>query len=204
MTWSQESRDRAESILALYPEPRSAVMPLLYLAMREEQGLTAAGKRQVADYTGLTPVQVESVASFYTMFKGAGVGKYVVSVCTSISCHLLGADDVLAAVADEADCRPGETEDTGVVHVERAECIGACGGAPAVQVNYEMVEGLTPEEARRLTRWLLDEQPAAINSDAMQAEYGSRRAFDWGSTDPATATGPYPAFGPLGTAGEAS
>lgn len=204
MTWSQETRDRAEEIVARYPERRSAVMPLLYLAMREEQGLTTDGMREVAGYTGLTPVQVESVASFYTMFKDAGVGKYVLSVCTSISCHLLGGDDVLTAVAEEADCRPGETDDTGVVHVERAECIGACGGAPAVQVNYEMVEGLTPDEARRLTRWLLDQQPAAVNSDALQAEYGSQRAFDWGSTDPATATGPYPAFGPLGTVGEGS
>lgn len=204
MTWSQETRDRAEAIVARYPERRSAVMPLLYLAMREDQGLTTDGMRLVAEYTGLTPVQVESASSFYTMFKAAGVGKYVLSVCTSISCHLLGADDVLTAVAAEAGCRPGETDDSGTVHVERAECIGACGGAPAVQVNYEMVEGLTVDEARRLTRWLLDEQPVAVNSDAMQAEFGGQRAFDWGSTDAATATGPYPAFGPLGTAGEAS
>lgn len=204
MTWNAETRERAEAIIARYPDPRSAVMPLLYLAMREDQGLTPDGMRQVADHTGLTPVQVESVASFYTMFKSAGVGKYVVSVCTSISCHLLGGDDVLAAVADEAGVRPGETDDSGTVHVERAECIGACGGAPAAQVNYEMVEGLTPEEARRLTRWLLDEQPDAINSNEMQTEFGGETGFDWGPADERSATGPYPAFQPLGTVGEGS
>lgn len=204
MTWSTETRERAEAIVARYPQRRSAVMPLLYLAMREDRGLTAEGMREVAEYTGLTPVQVESVASFYTMFKAAGVGKYVLSVCTSISCHLLGGDDVLAAVADEAGVRPGETDDSGAVFVERAECIGACGGAPAVQVNYEMVEGLTPDEARRLTRWLLDEQPTAINSDAMQEEYGGQRSFEWGPKDPRSAIGPFPAFQPLGTIEEGS
>jgi NADH:ubiquinone oxidoreductase subunit E len=204
MTWNAGTRERAEAIVARYPDPRSAVMPLLYLAMREDQGLTPDGIREVAGYTGLTPVQVESVASFYTMYKSAGVGKYVVSVCTSISCHLRGGDDVLAAVADEAGVRPGETDDSGTVHVERAECIGACGGAPAAQVNYEMVEGLTPEEARRLTRWLLDEQPAAINSNAMQTEFGGETGFDWGPADDRRATGPYPAFQPLGTVGEES
>lgn len=204
MTWSPETRERAEAIVARYPDPRSAVMPLLYLAMREDQGLTAEGMRQVADHTGLTPVQVESVASFYTMYKSAGVGKYVVSVCTSISCHLLGGDDVLSAMAGEAGVRPGQTDESGTVFVERAECIGACGGAPAVQVNYEMVEGLTPDEARRLTRWLLDEQPAVVNSDAMQAEFGGETGFEWGPADAAGATGPYPAFQPLGTVGEGS
>lgn len=204
MSWSAETRERAEAIIAQYPETRSAVMPLLYLAMREEQGLTPAGMRQVAEYTGLTPVQVESVASFYTMYKDAGVGSYVMSVCTSISCHLLGGDEVLAAVADEAGIHPGETDESGTVHVERAECIGACGGAPAVQVNYEMVEGLTPEAGRRLCRWLLDDHPDSVSSDAMQTEFGGGRAFEWGSEDSAAATGPYPAFGPLGTVGEPS
>jgi NADH:ubiquinone oxidoreductase subunit E len=202
MTWPQETRDRAEAILARYPEPRSAVMPLLYLAMREDQGLTPDGMRHVAEYTGLTPVQVESVASFYTMFKGAGVGQFVLSVCTSISCHLLGGDEVLAAVADEAGVRPGGTDDSGTVFIERAECIGACGGAPAAQVNYEMVEGLTPEAGRRLCRWLIDDRPELINSDEMQERFGGQRAFDWGPDEPRGAIGPYPAFGPLGTVGE--
>lgn len=204
MSWSAETHERASEIVGRYPEPRSAVMPLLYLAMREDGGLTAEGMRQVAEHTGLTPVQVESVASFYTMYKSAGVGKYVLSVCTSISCHLLGGDSVLAAVANEAGVRPGETDDSGTVHVERAECIGACGGAPAVQVNYEMVEGLTPEEARRLTRWLLDDQPESVNSDAMQEEYGGSRSFEWGPQDASSAIGPFPAFQPLGTVEEAS
>lgn len=202
MTWDPETRARADDIIARYPRARSAVMPLLYLAMRHDGGVTPEGMRQVAEYTGLTPVQVESVASFYTMFKDAGVGRHVMSVCTSISCHLLGGDEVLEAVADEAGIRPGETDESGTVFVERAECIGACGGAPAVQVDYEMVEGVTPEAGRRLCRWLIEEHPKAVNSDALQEQFGGKRAFDWGPPDERSAIGPFPAFGPLGTVGE--
>ncbi|MCH7583951.1 MAG: NAD(P)H-dependent oxidoreductase subunit E, partial [Acidobacteria bacterium] len=97
MSWPDDVAERAEGMVAKYPESRSAVMPLLYLAMREDKGLTLDGMRQVADYTGLTPVQVESVASFYSMYKRDSVGDYIVSVCTSISCHLLGGDEVLEA-----------------------------------------------------------------------------------------------------------
>jgi NADH:ubiquinone oxidoreductase subunit E len=204
MTWPVELRERAEAILARYPEPRSAVMPLLYLAMRHHGGVTPDGMRTVAEYTGLTAVQVESVASFYTMFKPGGVGRYVVSVCTSISCHLLGGDDVLAAMVDETGGAAGETTGDGTFFVERAECIGACGGAPAVQVNYELVEGVTPEAGRRLCRWLADERPDVITSDHMQAEFGGQRSFEWGPPEPEGAVGPVPAFGPYGSTGGGS
>lgn len=204
MSWPDDVAERAEGMVAKYPESRSAVMPLLYLAMREDKGLTLDGMRQVADYTGLTPVQVESVASFYSMYKRDSVGDYIVSVCTSISCHLLGGDEVLEAVAGETDVPPGETGSDGRFSVEGVECIGACGGAPAVQVNYELVEGVTPDSARRLCRWLADDQPVVISSDQMQADFGGIRSFDWGPAEPGGATGPVPAFGPLGTYGRRS
>ena len=201
MSWPTDLHVRAEAIVAKYPESRSAVMPLLYLAMRQDHGLTLDGMRQVAEYTGLTSVQVESVASFYSMYKSDSVGDYIVSVCTSISCHLLGGDDVLEAVAAETGVPPGETGADGRFSVEGVECIGACGGAPAVQVNYELVEGVTPDAGRRLCRWLADDHPAVVSSDQMQAEFGGIRSFDWGPEEPEGAIGPAPAFGPYGTAG---
>jgi NADH-quinone oxidoreductase subunit E len=191
---------RAESLLAQYPEKRSAVMPLLYLAMRHDGAVTEPGMRQVADLTGLTPVQVEAVASFYNMYL-RHVGKHVVTVCRSISCHLLGSEAVRAAVVDESGVPEGETAADGSVTVMTTECIGACGGAPAIQVDYEMVEGVTPDAARRLMRWLRDEKPAAVRSDELQEHFGSKRSFDWGPEDQTTALGPLPAFAPYGTAG---
>jgi hypothetical protein len=67
-----------------------------------------------------------------------------------------------------------------------------------------MVEGLSPENGRKLCRWLLDDQPAVITSDGMQAEFGGKTGFEWGPPDSNGAVGPYPAFGPLGTVGERS
>ncbi|MDH3729613.1 MAG: NAD(P)H-dependent oxidoreductase subunit E [Acidimicrobiia bacterium] len=192
----------ALAVLKRYPDKRSGVMPLLYMVSRVEGHVTDEGMKQVAQLTGLTAAQVQSVASFYTMFKREDTGKYLVSVCTSISCFLLGADGVLAAVEDETGVPDGETGNDGMFSVEHAECIGACGGAPAVQVNYELVEGVTEDKARGLCRWLRDGRPDLILSDEMQQLFGGTRSFDWGPPESEGAVGPVPAFGPYGTAEE--
>ena len=200
--WPEATQERARTIIARYPEARSAVMPLLYLAMREDGWLTDEGMKEVAEWTGLTPAQVQAVASFYTMYKRERTGKYLVSVCTSISCMLLGGDDVLHAVEDASGVPHGETDDEGLISVEHAECIGACGGAPAVQVNYELIEGVTPEKGRALVEWLTKARPDALNTDEMQQLFGGVTSFDWGVAETDAALGPYPAFGPLGTVEE--
>jgi NADH-quinone oxidoreductase subunit E len=199
--WSPATRARAEEIVARYPQKRSAVMPLLYLAMSEDGWLTEEGMAEVAEWTGLTPAQVLSVASFYTMYKREETGRYLISCCTSISCMLLGGDDVLHAVEDESGVPHGETDEDGLISVEHAECIGACGGAPAVQVNYELVEGLTPDKARELVRWLRAGLPEVVRADEMQSLFGGRTSFDWALDEAAGAVGPFPAFEPYGTAG---
>ena len=192
----------AQQLLKRYPDKRSGVMPLLYMVARAEGHITDDGMRQVAELTGLTAAQVQSVASFYTMFKREDTGKYLISVCTSISCFLLGADEVLAAIVDETEVPDGETGTDGMFSVEHAECIGACGGAPAVQVNYELVEGVTADKARGLCQWLRDGRPAVVKSDEMQQLFGGQRSFDWGPSEDVGSAGPYPAFGPYGTASE--
>ncbi len=198
--WSAQNQARAKQILERYPDPRSAVMPLLYLASLEHGHVTDDGQRQVAQLTGLTAAQVQSVASFYTMYKRDGVGTYLISVCTSISCFLMGADDVLAAIEDESNTPDGEMSDDELFSVEHVECIGACGGAPAVQVNYELVEGVTPEKGRRMCGWLRDGRPEVVRGDELQQLFGGRRSFDWGPSEPEGAFVPVPAFGPYGSA----
>ena len=167
-TWSAVAEQRAAAVLSDYPERRSAMMPLLYIAMREDldQGngrLTEEGMRKVAELAGVTPAQVAAVASFYTMYKRSPVGCYLVSVCTSISCWLAGADEVLHAIEDEAGTPSGHTDAGGVVSPEHVECIGACGAAPVVQVNYEFVEGVSPDKARDLVRWLQADRPESVS-----------------------------------------
>ncbi|MFH1331611.1 MAG: NAD(P)H-dependent oxidoreductase subunit E [Actinomycetota bacterium] len=199
--WAPELEARAQALVARYPEPRSALGPLLYLAMWHDGGLTDEGLRRVAELTGTTPAQVQGIASFYTMYPEAP-GRFLVSVCTSISCHLMGGEEVLAAVEAETGVADGATDGERLFSVEHVECLGACGGAPALQVNYETVEGVTPEQAHRLCRRLREQRPAVVRSDALQEEYGGQRAFDWGPGEAAGAVAPVPAFEPYGTAGE--
>ena len=178
-------------------------MPLLYLAMAEDGYLTEAGMAEVAEWVGITPAQVLAVASFYTMYKREPTGKYLISCCTSISCMLVGSDDVLHALEDESGVPHGETDSEGVISVEHAECIGACGGAPAVQVNYELIEGVTPEKARELVRWLRTAAPQVVNTDEIQGLFGGQTSFDWAIKEQVGARGAYPAFQPLGTVSDA-
>ena len=198
--WPETTQETARDLLGRYPDKRSAVMPLLYLAMAEEGHLTDAGMEEVAEWVGLTPAQVRSVASFYTMYKREETGRYLISCCTSISCMLLGADDVMEAIEDESGVPHGETDDERLLSVEHVECIGACGGAPAVQVNYELIEGVTPDKARELVNWLRNARPEVLNTDEMQQLFGGERSFDWAVREELGAIGPFPAFQPLGTA----
>ncbi|MCY4368875.1 MAG: NADH-quinone oxidoreductase subunit NuoF [bacterium] len=203
-TWSAVAEERARKVIASYPQRRSAVMPLLYIAMREDldQGsdrLTPEGMRRVAELVGLTPAQVSAVASFYTMYKREPVGRYLVSVCTSLSCWLGGADDVLHAVEDEAGAPSGGTGSDDLISPEHVECIGACAGAPALQVNYEFVEGVTPGKARQMVRWLRTERPLEVTGDELQKRFGGRTSFPWAIPDAVGAGGPVPAFSAFGT-----
>ena len=202
--WSSVAEERARKVIASYPQRRSAVMPLLYIAMREDldQGhdrLTPEGMRRVAELVRLAPAQVSAVASFYTMYKREQVGRYLVSVCTSLSCWLGGADDVLHAVEDEAGAPSGATDSDGLISPEHVECIGACAGAPAVQVNYEFVEGVTPSKARQMVRWLRTERPLDVAGDVLQDRFGGCTSFPWAIPDAVGASGPVPAFSAFGT-----
>jgi NADH-quinone oxidoreductase subunit E len=204
VSWSPELLERAAQIIGRYPRKRSAVMPLLYMSMHAEGHLTDDGVREVAELTDLTPVQVESVASFYEMFRREPLGRYLVLVCTSIACFLLGADDVMSSAEQEAGVPAGETDPEGIVTVDHVECIGACGGAPAVMVNYELIEGVTPESVAEMIRWLRETKPDVVSADELQERFGGTRSFDPGFGEPQGAVGPFPAFDPYGTAGGAS
>ena len=200
--FTAENTILAREIIARYPRPKSALIPLLHLAQEQDGFVADDAMEHIAELVGVTPAQVQSVASFYTMFKPDPVGRYLVSVCTSISCHLLGGDEVFASVEQASGVEHGQTSEDGTFTVEHVECIGACGGAPAVQVNYETVEGLTVEKAEALVAWLRETAPAVVLADEMQQLFGGQRSFPWGPTEPEGAMGPVPAFAPYGSAGE--
>lgn len=138
-------RDRLEKVLGRYPTKRAALLPLLNYAQERNGWVSGRAMEEIADALELTPAYVHSVATFYTMYNRRPVGKYLIQVCTNISCHLCGGDEVLEAFLDEIGVRPGETSDDGLHTVMEVECLGACGFATVVQVNDVYYEDVTPE-----------------------------------------------------------
>jgi hypothetical protein len=112
---------------------------------------------------------------------------------------LLGSDRVLHALEEEAGAFHGQSDAEGLIAVEHAECLGACGGAPAVQVNYELIEGVVPDKARQLVQWLSKARPETVSTDELQQLFGGTTSFEWAIKEEFGAVGPYPAFAPLGT-----
>ncbi len=143
MTFTAANRAKAEEIVARYPRAKSAILPLAHLAQDQDGWLSPHAIEQIADLTGATPADVLGTVSFYTMFKRRPCGKLVVSVCTNVTCLVVGGPEILEHLeekyATDAD-----------VTVEEVECIAACGGAPALQVNYEFHERMTPDAAERI------------------------------------------------------
>lgn len=134
-----------ETILARYPDKRSAILPLLYLVQKEQGYCTEEGIREVADLLDLDPTAVKSIVGFYTLLYERPVGKYVIQVCNDLPCALRGADDLVEHACRRLGVRPGETTPDGLFTLETVKCIAACHRAPVAQVNLEYHENLTPE-----------------------------------------------------------
>ncbi len=143
--FSPENRAELERIIAKYPVKRSALIPALQLAQKQAGFITSAVMRHVAEIFEVSPMEVWGVVSFYTMLKTQPIGEYHVQVCNNLSCALMGAGRLLREIENRLDCRDGHTREDGKFSVEAVECLGACGGAPCVQINEDYFECVTPE-----------------------------------------------------------
>ena len=202
MSWEKELIDKANEIIELYPEKRSALGPLLYLAQEKDGYISNDSIIQISNLVGITEVQVKSVASFYSMYKEEQTGKYLLSVCKSISCEINDSRSVIDSVKNFTGLENYETDSDKVFTFEEVECIGACGGAPAVQVNYETVEGLTPEKSLQMCEWLKEERPEIVVADELQEKFGGVKSFDWAIKDNTGSSYSVPGFQNIGTAKE--
>jgi NADH-quinone oxidoreductase subunit E len=140
----------AEEILARYPVPKSAVIPLCHLAQEQDGHLTDEAIEHVAELVGCTPAEILGTASFYEMFKRHEVGRYVINVCTSIACFLRGGDELLEHAEEALGIKAGATTDDGLFTIEGYECQAACTEAPCLQVNYRYFYKVTPDDADAL------------------------------------------------------
>jgi NADH-quinone oxidoreductase subunit E len=140
----------ARAIIARFPRPKSALIPLLHLAQEQDGYVTRDAMMHVAELVGVSPAEVFGTASFYEMFKFEPVGRYCITVCTNISCQLLGAYELLEHAEERLGVKAGGTTDDGLFTLEDVECIAACTEAPAVQVNYRYRNKVTPQAFDRL------------------------------------------------------
>jgi len=140
---TKENEARARATIALYPQARSALVPLLHLVQEQDGNLTTDGMAHVAELLELTPAEVYGTASFYDMFFMHPVGRYLVSVCTNIACMLQGGYDLLDHAEESLGISAGATTDDGVFTLEEVECIGLCGNAPCLAVNWRFFGDVT-------------------------------------------------------------
>ena len=202
MSWEKALIDKAKEIIDMYPQKRSALGPLLYLAQEKDGYISNDSIVEISNLIGITEVQVKSVASFYSMYKEEQTGKYLLSVCKSISCEINDSRSVIDSVKNFTGLENYETDTEKVFTFEEVECIGACGGAPAVQVNYETVEGLTPEKSLQMCEWLKEERPEIIIAEELQEKFGGVKSFDWAIADNTGSSYSVPGFQNIGTAKE--
>ncbi|MBC7258446.1 MAG: NADH-quinone oxidoreductase subunit NuoE [Chloroflexi bacterium] len=147
---SDKVKSEIQQLKARYPHPNSALLPALALAQKEHGWLSPEVLEEVAEVMELSPAQVGSVASFYTMFNRRPVGKYLIQVCTNVACSLLGAEHLVEHLKQKLGIGVGETTPDGRFTLLEVECLGSCGTAPVMQINDTYYENLTAEKVDQI------------------------------------------------------
>ena len=171
--YTPENQAIFDRIVTHYPadQRKSAILYALYLAQQQNGGhLTGAAMRHVAEQIRCTPAEVEDVVSYYTMFYTRPVGKYVVNVCRTLSCALLGAERVTEELSAALGIKPGETTADGMFTLMEVECLGACDRAPVLMVNDDWHERLAPEQVAQFIEDLRARGPAAFTGCHLRVE----------------------------------
>ncbi|MFZ1529759.1 MAG: NAD(P)H-dependent oxidoreductase subunit E [Ferruginibacter sp.] len=149
ISFSEQKLNKVNEIIGHYPEgkQKSALLPVLHIAQEEFGGwLDVPVMDYVASLLKLEPIEVYEVASFYTMYNLKPVGKYVFEVCQTGPCMLNGSDHIIAYIKEKLGIGPGETTADGMFTLKPAECLGACGYAPMMQLGKHYREHLTKEK----------------------------------------------------------
>jgi NADH-quinone oxidoreductase E subunit len=143
--FSPEVVAEMESHLTKYPadRKRSALIPLLFVIQRERGWIDNAGANFLAKFLDIQVTDIWETATFYSMFNMRPVGKYHIQVCKTLSCRIMGEPEITGHICDKLGIRVGETTPDGMFTVSRVECLGSCGTAPMMQINFDYHEDLT-------------------------------------------------------------
>ena len=160
--FSDKNLIQAELILKKYPEKnkKSAVMPFLYLAQKQNKNwIPLAAMKYIAKYLSMPYISVYEVATFYTMYNLAPVGKHFVQVCTTTPCLLRGADKIVDLCKEKISLKENEISKNGNCSWTEVECLGACVNAPMVQINEDYYEDLDEKSTRKILDALINDKP---------------------------------------------
>ena len=145
-----EFEARVDAIVGKYPEPKAALLPVLWEVQQAKGWIDLPAEEWVAGRLGVAPAHVHGCVTFYTMYKQRPSGRHHIQVCTTLSCMLRGSDELLRHLERKLGIRPGETTPDGKFSLVRVECLGSCGTAPMFQLNDDYHEDLTLEKADSL------------------------------------------------------
>jgi NADH-quinone oxidoreductase E subunit len=148
--FSLETEEKFRQLASLYPQKRSALIPMLLLAQKEHGYVKAETIQYVAAYLELNPSEVDSIMSFYTLLRRRPVGKYHILICTNLACLLRGSDDIQTCVRRKLGVNLGEVTPDGLFSAIEFECLGSCTTAPVIQVNGEFYENLDVQKTENL------------------------------------------------------
>ncbi len=147
---SKETIERIKAEFPKYPDRRSLTLPALRIAQEEIGYVSEPAMIDIAELLDLTPIQVYDVATFYSQYNMKPVGKYLVQVCKTLSCSLVGAMSIVEHLQKKLNVTIGETSEDGFFTLKVVECLAACGSAPMMQINDRYYEQLTPEKVDQI------------------------------------------------------
>lgn len=150
----ENHKDYIDDLLTRYPIKRSALLPLLNLAQKEEGYVSQGAMREIASILDLTPPQVFDTATFYTMLNLKPIGKYHVQVCRSLMCALVKADNLIEWLQKHLGISVGQTTSDKMFTLSAVECLGSCGTGPMMQINDDYYERLTESKVGKILEGL--------------------------------------------------
>jgi NADH-quinone oxidoreductase E subunit len=146
LEFSENAKKEIAAKIDQLPDRRSVLIPALYIAQREFGFISAEVMEYLAAELSLPVSEVRGVATFYTMFNKAPVGKYHIQVCQNLTCSMLGAESLISHLEKKLGIASGQTTADGKFSLSRVECLGSCGTAPVMQINDDYYENLTAEK----------------------------------------------------------
>jgi NADH-quinone oxidoreductase subunit E len=148
MALDETTRQELVGLTTKYPQPRSALNPMLHLVQSVEGYVSPAGIEMCAEVLGLSAAEVAGVATFYTMYKRRPVGDHHIGICVNPQCGILGGDAIFAALSEDLGIGNDETTDDGKITIERIECQAACTYAPSCTVDWEFMDDMSVDKMR--------------------------------------------------------